>query len=212
MSREAQEGGPGPGEGRRIVVAGTVQGVGFRPFVYRLARELGLGGRVRNDAAGVTIDAFGPRGALDALVARLRSDLPSAAAIATLRQEAIPLEPVAAFEIIASGGAAAPSQAPLRGAMELRGLERRTSIPPDLATCDACLGEVRDPADRRHRYPFTNCTSCGPRFTIALGTPYDRPATTMAGFRMCPACDREYGDPADRRFHAQPNALSLIHI
>jgi hydrogenase maturation protein HypF len=182
--------GPGPGEGRRIAVVGTVQGVGFRPFVLRVARELGVAGRVRNDAAGVTIDAFGAPALLDAFVARLRADRPAAAAIASLTEVPIPPEPVVGFEIVASGGAA----------------ERRTSIPPDLATCADCLAELRDPADRRHRYPFTNCTACGPRFTIALGAPYDRPATTMAGFRMCPACAAEYADPSDRRFHAQPNA------
>jgi hydrogenase maturation protein HypF len=190
MKDGASDGGPGPGEGRRIAVVGTVQGVGFRPFVYRIARELGIAGRVRNDAAGVTIDAFGSRSALDAFVRRLRADRPAAAAIASLVESPIPPEPVASFEIVASAGAA----------------ERRTSIPPDLATCDACLAELRAPSDRRHRYPFTNCTSCGPRFTIALGAPYDRPATTMAGFRMCAACAAEYRDPADRRFHAQPNA------
>jgi hydrogenase maturation protein HypF len=177
-------------EGRRVSVTGTVQGVGFRPFVYRLAHALGLTGRVRNDAAGVTIEAFGTAAALDAFQARLRAERPPAAVIATLDAEPIAAEPAPSFEIVASGGAA----------------ERRVAIPPDLAICPDCLREVADPADRRHRYPFTNCTACGPRFTIALGAPYDRPATTMAAFRMCPACAREYGDPLDRRFHAQPNA------
>ncbi len=176
--------------GRRIVVTGTVQGVGFRPFVYRLAHALDLGGRVWNDAGGVTIEAFGSPAALDAFEARLRAERPAAAVVATLRAEPIAPEPLQAFEIEASGGAT----------------ERRVAIPPDLATCPDCLRELGDPADRRHRYPFTNCTACGPRFTIALGVPYDRPATTMAGFRMCPACAREYSDPLDRRFHAQPNA------
>ena len=180
----------GRGEGRRIAVTGTVQGVGFRPFVYRIARETGVAGRVRNDAAGVTIDAFGTAAALDRFVARLRADPPPAAVVAELTEASIPGEVVRGFEIVESGGTA----------------ERRAAIPPDLATCEACLAEVRDPRDRRHRYPFTNCTACGPRFTIALGAPYDRPATTMAGFRMCAACAAEYGDPADRRFHAQPNA------
>jgi hydrogenase maturation protein HypF len=190
MTGEARDGGRGPGEGRRIAVAGTVQGVGFRPFVHRVARELGVAGRVRNDAAGVTIDAFGAPALLDAFVARLRADRPPAAVIASVTEVRIPAEPVVGFEIVASGDAAL----------------RRTSIPPDLATCEDCLAEVRDPANRRHRYPFTNCTACGPRFTIALGAPYDRPLTTMAGFRMCSACAAEYADPADRRFHAQPNA------
>jgi hydrogenase maturation protein HypF len=177
-------------EGRRIVVTGTVQGVGFRPFVYRLAHALGVTGRVWNDAAGVTIEAFGISDALDALQARLRSERPPAAVIATLRGERIAPEEAATFEIVASGAAA----------------ERRVAIPPDLATCPDCLRELVDPGDRRHRYPFTNCTACGPRFTIALEAPYDRAATTMAAFRMCAACAREYADPLDRRFHAQPNA------
>ncbi len=177
-------------EGRRIALTGTVQGVGFRPFVYRLATETGVGGRVRNDAAGVTIEAFGPAPALDVFVARLRADRPPAAVIESVTSETIPAERVSGFEIVESGPAA----------------ERRTAIPPDLATCDDCLCELRSRSDRRWRYPFTNCTSCGPRFTIALGAPYDRPATTMAGFRMCADCAREYGDPRDRRFHAQPNA------
>jgi hydrogenase maturation protein HypF len=177
-------------EGRRILVSGTVQGVGFRPFVYRLAHDLGVAGRVRNDAAGVTIEAFAPRAALDRFQARLASDRPAAARVDTVRAEPIPAEVVHAFDIVESGGAA----------------ERRVAIPPDLATCPDCERELRDAADRRHGYPFTNCTSCGPRFTIALSVPYDRPATTMAGFTMCPACAREYADPLDRRFHAQPNA------
>jgi hydrogenase maturation protein HypF len=161
--------------------------------VWRVAHETGVAGRVRNDAGGVTIEAFGPGPVLDTFVARLRAEPPPAAVIARLVEERIPAEAVRGFEIVES----APSA------------ERRTAIPPDLATCEACLREVRDPADRRHGYPFTNCTDCGPRFTIALGAPYDRPATTMAGFTMCPACSREYRDPRDRRFHAQPNACPV---
>jgi len=119
--------------------------------------------------------------------------LPPAAVIASLRSEAITAERVEAFEIVESGPAP----------------ERRAAIPPDLATCADCEREVRDPRDRRHAYPFTNCTNCGPRFTIAHGAPYDRPATTMAPFVMCAACAREYADPVDRRFHAQPNACPV---
>ena len=177
-------------EGRRIALTGTVQGVGFRPFAVRLARELDLAGRVWNDAAGLTVEAFGPGPVLDLLERRLVLERPLAARVETVRAFAIPDEPLTGFEIAESGGAA----------------ERRVAIPPDLSTCPDCLNELLNPTDRRHRYPFTNCTSCGPRFTIALGVPYDRAATTMAGFRMCPACAREYGDPRDRRFHAQPNA------
>jgi hydrogenase maturation protein HypF len=176
--------------GRRLVLVGTVQGVGYRPFVWRVAAELGVRGRVRNDAAGLTVEAFGPAPVLDAFEARLRAERPPAARVDRFDAAPIPFEPVPAFEIVASDPAA----------------ERRVPIPPDLATCEACLRELRDPADRRHRYPFVNCTHCGPRFTIALDVPYDRPATTMAGFPMCPDCAREYRDPADRRFHAQPIA------
>ncbi len=172
------------------MLTGTVQGVGFRPFVYRLAHALGLGGRVRNDAGGVTVEAFGSPAALDELTRRLRSDHPPAAAVVTLQGAAIPFEPLAGFEIVESGASA----------------ERRVALPPDLATCPACAAEVADPLNRRYRYPFTNCTDCGPRFTIARSVPYDRPATTMAGFTMCVACAAEYADPLDRRFHAQPNA------
>ncbi len=179
-----------PAAGRRIRVQGTVQGVGFRPWVYRLAREAGLRGSVRNDAGGVTIEAFGSPAALDALLARLAADPPPAAAIRRLEWDAIPLRRARAFRIVGSA----------------QGPERRVSIPPDLATCRECLAEMGDPADRRHRYPFTNCTHCGPRFTIALDAPYDRAATTMARFVLCPECRREYETPEDRRFHAQPNA------
>jgi len=179
-----------PIEGRRILIRGTVQGVGMRPFVYRLARESGVAGRVKNDTRGVTVEAFAARRALDAFEARLRCEHPPAARIREVLAEAIPPEPAHGFAIVESEGS----------------VERRVTIPPDLATCPACLAEVRDPADRRYRYPFTNCTDCGPRFTIACDIPYDRAATTMAPFRMCPECRREYEDPGDRRFHAEPNA------
>lgn len=177
--------------GRRIEVRGTVQGVGFRPWVYRLARATGVTGHVGNDAEGVTIDAFADAAILEAFVERLRLEPPAAARIdrltwRTLQQDAAPPD----FSI-------APSD---------RAGERRASIPPDLATCDACLAEILDPTNRRYRYAFTSCTECGPRFTIALDIPYDRAATTMAPFRMCEACQREYDSVGDRRFHAQPNA------
>ncbi|MGA8892408.1 MAG: carbamoyltransferase HypF, partial [Anaeromyxobacteraceae bacterium] len=179
-----------PERGRRFRITGTVQGVGMRPFVWRAARDCGVRGRVRNDTAGVTVEAFGTAAALDGLEARLRRDVPPSARILTFTVETIPAEAVDAFTIEESAGA------------DLR----RVSIPPDLTTCPACLREVADPADRRFRYPFTNCTDCGPRFTIVRDVPYDRSATTMAGFRMCADCAREYRDPADRRFHAEPNA------
>jgi hydrogenase maturation protein HypF len=182
---------PGPVlAGRRIEVRGTVQGVGFRPWVYRLAREEGIRGRVLNDGAGVTIEAFGSPTALGRFVRRIGAEAPPAARVLELRDRDIGVEPVQDFAIVGSrdGGA------------------RRISIPPELATCAECLAEVFDPADRRYLYPFTNCTSCGPRYTIARDSPYDRPATTMAAFVMCRECQREYDDPLDRRFHAQPNA------
>jgi hydrogenase maturation protein HypF len=176
--------------GRRIEVRGIVQGVGFRPWIYRLATEEGLAGCVRNDATGVTIEAFGSEDALDDFVRRLESSPPPSAEIRELRSSAISPAAVEVFRIVQSEDAA----------------ELRVSIPADLATCPACLAEVFDPANRRYRYPFTNCTNCGPRFTITRDVPYDRPATTMAPFHMCPACQREYDTVSDRRFHAQPNA------
>lgn len=177
--------------GRKIRVRGIVQGVGFRPWVYRLAIEEGISGRVRNDAAGVTIEAFGTAPALDRFLARLRDEPPRAAVITALGwHPAPPSEAPAHFEIVASRPAPA----------------RRASIPADIATCPQCLGEIFDPNNRRYRYPFTNCTNCGPRFTIVRELPYDRGSTTMAAFAMCKDCRREYESVADRRFHAEPNA------
>ena len=178
--------------GLRIEIAGTVQGVGFRPWVFRLAHEIGVAGRVHNHARGVTIEAFGEPADLEALVSRLRAP-PAPARIVRLETEVIAAEPADDFVIVHSVAGGAPV----------------LSIPPDLATCADCAREIADPADRRYRYPFTNCTACGPRFTIATGVPYDRPATTMAPFVMCPACQREYESPLDRRFHAQPNACPV---
>jgi hydrogenase maturation protein HypF len=174
----------------RARVRGTVQGVGFRPHVYRLARELGLAGWVRNDARGVTAEVEGTPAAVDAFFARLAAEAPPLARVQGVERE--PLAPSGAhgFAIVTSAAGGSPDAA----------------VSPDVATCEDCLAELFDPADRRYRYPFVNCTSCGPRFTIAKGVPYDRPLTTMASFAMCPDCRREYDDPADRRFHAQPNA------
>jgi hydrogenase maturation protein HypF len=178
--------------GRRIEIRGVVQGVGFRPWVYRLATEQGLTGQVRNDATGVVIDAFGTEDALNRFSERL--DVPPPAAVVTgVRAYAIPPQSRAGFAIVHSE--------------ETSG--RRVTIPPDLPTCDACLSEILDPSNRRYRYPFTNCTDCGPRFTITRDVPYDRPVTTMAAFTMCATCQREYDDVTDRRFHAQPNACPV---
>ncbi|HET9752415.1 MAG TPA: carbamoyltransferase HypF, partial [Myxococcales bacterium] len=177
-------------QGRHIEIRGTVQGVGFRPWVYRVAVQVGVGGRVLNDAAGVVIEAFGTGALLDRFVAELQRDRPPAAEVRSFSVREIAPQAVPGFTIAASAVTR----------------ELRVSIPADLATCPDCEREIFDPKDRRYRYPFTNCTNCGPRFTIASGVPYDRPATTMAPFRMCPECAREYEDPLDRRFHAQPNA------
>ncbi len=176
--------------GRRISLRGTVQGVGFRPWVYRVARAAGLAGSVRNDPRGVIIEAFGGEGQLDQFVETLRTEAPQPARVRELEQVAIPVNGAREFAIVASDSDG----------------QRDLSIPADLATCPACEAEILDPGNRRFRYPFTNCTHCGPRFTIATGVPYDRPATTMAGFTMCPECRREYESVLDRRFHAQPNA------
>jgi hydrogenase maturation protein HypF len=178
--------------GRRIRMQGTVQGVGFRPWVYRVASAAAVTGRVCNDSAGVTIEAFGPARALDTFVERLAHDesRPPAAVVDRMVEEAIAFEEADGFAIVPSAATD----------------EQHVSIPPDLGTCAACLAETRDPADRRYRYAFTNCTNCGPRFTIVGSAPYDRPATSMAAFTMCPSCQREYDRVEDRRFHAQPNA------
>ena len=173
-----------------ITITGIVQGVGFRPFVYNLARRLDLRGWVLNHSGGVDIEAEGPAAALDAFIAALEDEAPPLAHIPSLEAKSIP-----------------PNGSP---AFEIRHSEEKTGqsllISPDVATCDDCQRELFDPADRRYRYPFINCTNCGPRFTIIEDIPYDRPKTTMRDFPLCDACRAEYEDPADRRFHAQPNA------
>ena len=177
----------------RARVEGVVQGVGFRPFVYRLASELALDGWVLNDARGVLVEAEGDPGALDSLLTRLSSEAPPLASVERVLSEDVATAGEAGFRIVESGA----------------GEEPEALVSPDAATCVECLAEVLDPTDRRHRYAFTNCTNCGPRFTIVQGVPYDRPLTTMAGFSMCEACLTEYHDPTDRRFHAQPNACPV---
>ena len=182
-----------PLSGLRIWVRGIVQGVGFRPFVYALAEELGLVGWVKNTSAGVEIEVNGPERSLDAFIERLRSDAPPLSVINEIRVEAASLNDYAKFEIL-------PSQ-PQEGAFQ--------PIAPDQAICADCRRELLDPADRRFRYPFINCTHCGPRFSIIRDIPYDRPNTTMKAFKLCPACEKEYHDPRDRRFHAQPVACPV---
>ncbi|MEZ4340250.1 MAG: Sua5/YciO/YrdC/YwlC family protein, partial [Sandaracinaceae bacterium] len=179
---------------RRVgTITGIVQGVGFRPFVARLAREEAIGGRVENAGGAVHLDVEGDADALARFLARLEAESPPAARIDAIALD--PAPPTGAAElVIAASMAASPAALPL---------------PPDLATCDECLAEVGDPSARRAGYPFTNCTQCGPRFTIATALPYDRARTTMAGFAMCDACRAEYEDPADRRHHAQPIACPV---
>ena len=167
-----------------------MQGVGFRPFVYRLASELDLAGFVLNDERGVLVEVEGKDGAVDGFLRRLAEEAPPLASVEAVRPRDVAPAGERGFRILASP----------------HGGEPEALVSPDTATCGDCLRELFDPADRRYRYPFVNCTNCGPRFTIVRGVPYDRPLTTMAGFEMCPRCAAEYEDPADRRFHAQPNA------
>jgi hydrogenase maturation protein HypF len=171
-------------------VTGTVQGVGFRPFVYRLAREGELAGWVRNDERGVRVEVEGRPEQVERFLERLRAEAPPLAAVAEVLVDERRPEGGLGFEIVESRRAGEPDAA----------------VAPDSATCPDCLAELCDPGDRRYRYPFINCTNCGPRLTIVTGVPYDRPQTTMSGFEMCPRCRDEYDDPGDRRFHAQPNA------
>lgn len=177
-------------ERRHITVEGIVQGVGFRPFVYGLAMKNGLAGFVLNDTAGVTIELEGEPPALENFLTHLREQPPPLARIENVYCRTIPLKGELAFSIVSSQGEE----------------ERSALISPDTPTCDDCLEELFDPLDRRYRYPFINCTNCGPRFTIIKDVPYDRERTTMGHFEMCGNCAREFHDPADRRFHAQPNA------
>ena len=174
----------------RARVEGVVQGVGFRPYVHRLAGELALGGFVLNDERGVLLEVEGDEVAVAAFLARLPAEAPPLATVERVRSEPLAPNGDGAFAIVASAR---------RG-------EPLALVSPDSATCADCLAELFDPADRRHRYPFINCTNCGPRYTIVRGVPYDRPLTTMAAFAMCSRCQAEYDDPGDRRFHAQPNA------
>ena len=174
----------------RLEVRGAVQGVGFRPFVFRLAGELALPGWVLNDARGVFIEVEGPRRTLERFHERIVSERPPRALVQSVEAAWLPPAGFTAFEIRHT------DEAGVKTALVL----------PDLATCPDCLAEVLDPAERRHGYAFTNCTNCGPRFTILRGLPYDRPNTTMRGFALCVDCRREYQEPRDRRFHAQPIA------
>ncbi|CCQ55867.1 [NiFe] hydrogenase metallocenter assembly protein HypF [Crocosphaera watsonii WH 0005] len=176
----------------KIIIQGAVQGVGFRPFIYRLARELNLKGWVNNSAAGVFIEVEGSETNLKKFLSRIDQEKPPISQINSL--ETTWLEPVnyTNFEIRHSSGG-----------------EKTAIVLPDLATCPDCLQEIFDPHNRRYLYPFTNCTNCGPRYTIIEELPYDRPHTTMKNFTMCESCQAEYENPLDRRFHAQPNACPV---
>jgi hydrogenase maturation protein HypF len=173
-----------------VRVEGVVQGVGFRPYVFRLAGELGLAGFVRNDTRGVHVEVEGDPGTVACFLKRLPCEAPPLARIGRTAVAELAACGTAGFAILGSDAAGAPD----------------AQVCADSAPCADCLRELRDPGDRRFGYPFINCTNCGPRFTIVAGVPYDRPLTTMAGFAMCADCRAEYDDPADRRFHAQPNA------
>ena len=173
-----------------VRVQGIVQGVGFRPFIYQLALHHGLNGWVRNQPDGVEIEVSGPAKPVSEFIGDISGKAPPLARIINIETEYLPFTAYDSFSIIKSSAQQT----------------RSTLISPDVCTCEDCLRELLDPRDRRFRYPFTNCTNCGPRYTIIKDIPYDRDKTTMAHFAMCPECRREYEDPLDRRFHAQPNA------
>ena len=178
---------------KKISVRGVVQGVGFRPFIFRLADDHNLTGWVLNHSGGVEIEVEGAPGALATFVRDLTAQAP-------------PLARIVAVEVV-DAEPSGYSDFEIRHSVAQEG--RYQLISPDIATCNDCLGELQDPNDRRYRYPFTNCTNCGPRFTIIRDIPYDRPLTTMQPFAMCPDCQQEYDNPLDRRFHAQPNACPV---
>ncbi len=177
-------------ERRYIRVRGVVQGVGFRPFVFRLAREMGLSGWVRNDGGGVEIEIQGSPGNISALMARMVGEAPPLARVDAVESCRCATDPEdTGFTIVASGGGAIT-----------------TAVSHDVGVCESCLAEMFNPTDRRWRYPFTNCTQCGPRYSITRSLPYDRVNTSMASFPLCKACRDEYHDTGNRRFHAEPNA------
>ena len=184
---------PSPIVRRRFDLRGQVQGVGFRPFVYRLATGMELGGTVANNSNGAVVEVEGPLERVEAFAEELTGHLPPLARVAEVRHRDVAVRGETTFRIERSERAA----------------ERRPEVTPDAATCADCLRELFDPNDRRYRYPFINCTNCGPRYSIICTVPYDRPATTMAVFEFCEPCRREYENPGDRRFHAQPNACPV---
>src|SRR5689334_2389595 len=189
MSAESQ-----PAKQRlRITLRGAVQGVGFRPFVYRIATEMSLTGWVLNSSSGLVVEVEGTPQDLNLFEKRIESERPKASVITASESAWLPLQEFTTFEIHHSENDSAKS----------------VNVLPDLAMCEDCHRELFDPANRRFHYPFTNCTNCGPRYTIVVDIPYDRPNTTMREFELCPQCREEYENPANRRFHAQPNACSI---
>lgn len=177
----------------RFMIRGAVQGVGFRPFIYRTATRLGVTGHVENTGEGVVVEAEGAPSLLEAFAQALANDAPVQAHVRSVVREV--LQPLGSRNFVIRDSVA--------------GRARSAVVLPDIATCDACLAEIFDPANRRHLYPFTNCTDCGPRYSILRDLPYDRARTTMAAFPMCADCAREYADPGDRRFHAEPTACPV---
>jgi hydrogenase maturation protein HypF len=173
----------------RVRITGAVQGVGFRPHVFRMAQQHGVAGFVLNSTSGVTEEAEGEDGRVRAFVEDLRGNPPPLAVIASFRTETLPENGDCGFRV---------EQSDTEG-------EREAFLLPDLAMCAGCRREIFDPSNRRFRYPFTTCTHCGPRYSIVESLPYDRPRTSMRDFPMCPPCEAEYRNPADRRFHAQTN-------
>ncbi|MBQ4474446.1 MAG: carbamoyltransferase HypF, partial [Lachnospiraceae bacterium] len=176
-----------------VKIKGIVQGVGFRPFIHRLVREHGLKGTIRNTSSGVTMELEGEGEAIRRFLTALPTEAPPLAVIEEISNREIPVKGFETFTIIGSE----------------RQDERNTLISPDISICPDCLRELRDPADRRYRYPFINCTNCGPRFTIIEDVPYDRPKTSMKAFPMCPNCEKEYHDIENRRYHAQPDCCPV---
>ena len=176
-----------------VTVQGVVQGIGFRPFVYRLAHQFGLSGWVYNTADGVEIEVEGRAEQRSAFLDTLQRDAPPLARITTVTALETPPLGTSDFTILACQADG-----------------KHTLLPPDVATCPQCVQEIGDPEERRFRYPFTNCTNCGPRFSIVQSLPYDRSATTMAAFALCPACTAEYTNPANRRFHAEPMPVPAV--
>lgn len=177
----------------RITLRGAVQGVGFRPFVYRLAKEMSLNGWVLNSASGLVVEVEGTSAELLRFEQRIEDERPKASVVNVHESEWLSVQGFTSFEIHHSETNSAKS----------------VNVLPDLATCAECRNELFDPENRRFQYPFTNCTNCGPRYTIVVDIPYDRPNTTMRDFILCPKCREEYEKPTNRRFHAQPNACPV---